>query len=97
MPYCYILYSPSKNTYYIGFTQTDLTERIFKHNSGFYDKTYSSYCNDWILYLSIECVDASQAMKIEKHIKRMKSKVYIENLKKYPEIVVRLLKSYKST
>ena len=97
MPYCYRLYSPSKNTYYIGFTQTDLTERISKHNSGFYNKTYSSICNDWILYLSIECDDASQAMKIEKHIKKMKSKIYIENLKKHPEIVTKLLKLYKST
>ncbi|WP_353087792.1 GIY-YIG nuclease family protein [Flavobacterium sp.] len=35
MPYCYILYSPSQNTYYTGFTQTDLTERISTHYSGF--------------------------------------------------------------
>ncbi|WP_442902334.1 GIY-YIG nuclease family protein [Flavobacterium sp.] len=41
MPYCYILYSPSKKIYYTGFTQTDLTERISKHHSGYYDKTYS--------------------------------------------------------
>ena len=97
MPYCYILYSPSKNTYYTGFTQTDLTDRISKHNSGFYDKTYSSHSNYWTLYLSIECNDGNQAIKIEKHIKRMKSKVYITNLKKYPEMVDKLLDLYKST
>src|SRR5690606_3374333 len=96
MIYCYILNSPSKSKYYIGFTQTDLAERISKHNAGFYDKTYSSFVSDWVLYLRIECVDINQAIKIEKHIKRMKSKVYIENLKKYPEMVESLLQKYKS-
>lgn len=97
MPYCYILYSPSKKTYYTGFTQTDLLERISKHNSGFYDKTYSSFSNDWTLYLSIECAEVNQTIKIEKHIKRMKSKVYVENLKKYPEMVKKLLNLYKTS
>jgi putative endonuclease len=35
-----------------------------------------------------------QAHKIENHIKKMKSKKYIENLKKYPEISLRLLQKY---
>ena len=96
MPYCYILFSPSKNTYYTGFTQTDLAERISKHNAGFYDNTYSSFIADWTLYLSIKCTDVNQAIKIEKHIKRMKSKIYIENLKKYPEIIDKLLSKYNS-
>jgi putative endonuclease len=30
-------------------------------------------------------------MKIERHIKKMKSKKYIQNLKKYPEMVEKLL------
>jgi putative endonuclease len=33
-------------------------------------------------------------MKIEKHIKNMKSKKYILNLKKYPEMIERLLKEF---
>jgi putative endonuclease len=33
----------------------------------------------------------TQALAIEKHIKNMKSKVYIENLLHYPEISIKLL------
>lgn len=97
MACCYILFSPTKNTYYIGFTQMELSERIIKHNSGFYDKTYSSFTSDWQLFLIIECVSVNQAIQIEKHIKRMKSKVYVENLKKYPEMVEKLLNMYRGS
>jgi len=34
------------------------------------------------------------AGKIEIHIKKMKSKKYIQDLKKYPEIAQKLLKKY---
>ena len=93
---CYILYSPSLNTYYIGITQVDLQERIDKHNSSFYDdKNFTKRASDWQLYFQIRCETYSQARKIELHIKRMKSKKFIENLKLYPEIVNRLLITYE--
>ncbi len=34
------------------------------------------------------------AGKIENHIKKMKSKKYIKDLKKYPEIAQKLIKKY---
>jgi putative endonuclease len=37
-----------------------------------------------------------QALRIEKHIKNMKSKKYIEDIKKYPEITERLKEKYCS-
>jgi len=42
----------------------------------------------------MECENKTQALAIEKHIKSMKSKIYIENLKKYPEMVTKLLIKY---
>ncbi|PXY38851.1 excinuclease ABC subunit C, partial [Flavobacterium cheongpyeongense] len=36
-----------------------------------------------------------QALAIEKHIKDMKSKIYIENLLRYPEVINKLLEKYK--
>ena len=62
-----------------------------------YDKSYTKFTSDWELYLFIPCDNFSQATHIEKHIKRMKSKTYIKNLKKYPNISKRLLEKYKST
>ena len=49
---------------------------------------------DWVLVFKILCVNKKQAMLIEKHIKSMKSRKYIENLIKYPEISQKLLEKY---
>ncbi len=68
----------------------DLISRIEKHNIGFYGKKFTSVTSDCELYLSIECKSVSQAVRIEKHIKRMKSRKYIQNLKAHPEIAERL-------
>jgi putative endonuclease len=97
MPHCYILYSESSSKFYVGFTQTDLEERIAKHNASFYTKSYSGFTNDWILYIDIRCPDNKKALSIEKHIKRMKSKKYIENLKFFPEMIEKLIIEYTST
>ncbi len=39
----------------------------------------------------------AQALAIEKHIKAMKSKIYIHNLKKYPEMIDKLLLKYAAS
>jgi putative endonuclease len=44
--------------------------------------------------LVIPCDTIEQAVFIESKIKRMKSRKYIENLKKYPEIVEKMLRKY---
>ena len=90
----YILSSPSKGVYYTGYTTITLEERLYKHNSGHYDNQYTAIAKDWEVYFSIECFSEKQARLIEVHIKRMKSRRYIENLKKYPEMVQGLLRRY---
>jgi len=94
MMICYVLYSPSINQYYVGITTESVESRLFKHNEAFYGKTFTSKVNDWILYLEIPCECKEQLFRIEKHIKRMKSRIYIENLRKYPEIIIRLCEKY---
>jgi len=89
---CYIIYSKKLKRYYVGVTQEDLEKRIEKHNRHAYgDHRFTAKADDWLLFLFIECVEYKQAIKIEKKIKSMKSSVYIENLKKYPEMVIKLL------
>ena len=84
----YILYSETLNKYYVGACQESIEERILKHNTGFYgSKTFTSNASDWILYLKIETQDYAHAIRIERKIKSMKSRVYIENLKQYSELV----------
>ena len=80
--------------FYVGETM-NLEERIKKHNSGFYDSAFTKQATDWVLFHSINCKNRGQARKIETHIKKMKSKTYIQNLKKYSEITEKLKNKYE--
>jgi putative endonuclease len=84
----------SFDSYYVGET-IDIKDRVKQHNSGFYDSAYTKQTSDWTLFYSIECENRTQARHIETHIKKMKSKVYIQNIKKYPEIAQKLKNKYK--
>jgi len=92
---CYILYSKALGRFYIGSSQTTPEERLAKHNTAFYlGQHYTSATSDWTLFLVISCTSFSQARKIENHIKRMKSRKYVSNLKIYPEMIEKLLSTY---
>lgn len=88
----YILHSAKLNRFYTGFT-TNLTSRLDFHRNAEAHK-YTAKADDWIVFLEILCDSKSQGLKIEKHIKSMKSKTYIENLIKYPEIIEKLKLRY---
>jgi putative endonuclease len=88
---CYILHSATLNKFYIGACQENLTERIKKHNTKFYDgKNFTKAASDWTLFIKIKASDFSQAVRIERKIKAMKSSKYINNLLKYPELIIKL-------
>lgn len=91
--FVYIAYSKSIDEYYIGET-SDIAQRIIQHNTGFYTKSYTSKAVDWEIKYELECPDISCARKIEKHIKQMKSRKYVEDTIKYYEISVKLLNRY---
>ena len=95
MHHVYILYSQKLNKYYTGET-SNLEMRLIHHNTGFYKNAFTSIADDWVLFYKIACEDIFHARKIEKHIKLMKSNTYILNLKRYPEIMQKLLSRYKT-
>lgn len=96
MAHCYILFSKSLRKFYTGSTELDPNERLALHLSKHYGRNkFTSAANDWELVLSIKCNTIQQAKSIEKHIKRMKSTTYIENLIKYDEIQIKLLSKYE--
>ncbi len=87
---CYIIYSKKANHYYVGASR-DLLERIRKHNEKAYgSKAYTAIADDWQLFHFIDCDNYAHALRIERHVKEMKSRTYIENLKKYPEMCEKL-------
>lgn len=93
MNYVYILYSKSLDKFYVGET-IDIQDRVNQHSSDFYENAFTKQSKDWVLYHSIECISRRQARKIEVHIKKMKSKTYIQNLLIYPEIITKLKNKY---
>ncbi len=75
--FTYIIYSDSKNKYYVGYTQ-DIEIRVAKHNNGATRSTRPG--RPWILVYSEKYTEKSAAIKREIEIKKMKSRKYIEQL-----------------
>ncbi len=90
----YILYSPILKKFYIGSCQ-EFTVRIEQHRYEKFPKAFTAKAKDWVIYFRKENLNYAQARKIETHIKKMKSKKYFEDLKRYPEIFERLVKLYE--
>ncbi len=72
--YVYILYSPSKDSYYVGHTK-NILNRLEYHNNGYNKSTKSGI--PWELVHKEEFNTRSDAMKREMEIKSKKSKKYI--------------------
>ncbi|WP_026979080.1 GIY-YIG nuclease family protein [Flavobacterium tegetincola] len=89
----YILHSEKLNRHYIGYT-SNIDVRLDFHSNDSQTRKFTYKADDWKLYLSFNCSSKPQALAIEKHIKAMKSKTYIDNLQKYPEIILKLLEKY---
>ena len=96
--FVYILFSEKLNRFYTGVTTIELDERLENHLLKKYNKlNFTQKAEDWIIYHFLECDNFSLARKIELHIKRMKSKIYISNLKKYPDLGLKLLEKYRAS
>ncbi len=96
MAYVYILYSNSINKYYTGSCK-NLAARLIEHNSHKFKNSFTANAYDWEVFLAIENLAYKQSRRIENHIKKMKSKTYIQNLKKYPEMIDKLKIKYVDT
>ena len=74
----YILYSKTRDKFYIGFTGDDLTQRLRRHNTK--HTGFTGTANDWSLMYSESYGNKPEALFREKQIKRWKSSVLIEKL-----------------
>ena len=95
MPCVYILISEAHDKFYTGFTTGDVDLRIERHNTDYYQNKFTAQYKPWKLFWKLDCASDKQALLIEKHIKKMKSKTYIHNLVKYPEISQKLLLKFQ--
>lgn len=73
----YILKSKVNQKYYVGQTE-NLERRLLSHNSGYSKSTKNGA--PWELIYKEEYSNRHEAVRREIEIKKMKSKIYIENL-----------------
>jgi putative endonuclease len=79
MFYIYIIYSETADKYYTGYSE-DPWSRIIQHNENDADKYTGKYDN-WQLAAVFEVSeDRGEAMKLEKFIKKQKTKKLIDKL-----------------
>ncbi|SEA72502.1 GIY-YIG nuclease family protein [Psychroflexus halocasei] len=86
MHFLYIIYSQNIDKFYIGET-TDVNHRIELHNRHAFKNAYSKAADDWILKLKFQCENRKNAVFLEKFIKRMKSRKFINKVIEKPEIL----------
>jgi len=71
----YILYSEKSSRYYVGQT-SNITDRLERHNQGRVKST--KFGIPWRIILQIEVSTRSEAMILEKQIKKRGAKRYVE-------------------
>lgn len=74
----YILYSSSKDRYYVGSTGVGAKKRLDRHNEGWTRSTKSGI--PWELRYVRSFENKTKALQWENHIKRQKSRKFIEEL-----------------
>jgi putative endonuclease len=68
----YILYSPSADSYYIGFTGDDPAQRLRRHNTN--HKGFTGKKNDWAIVYTEPYTTKEEAYKREREVKKWKSR-----------------------
>lgn len=89
----YVIESIKDGTFYIGKT-SNFEDRLIWHNSFERSQSVTKRKRPWQHFYTLEVENQIVAGKLEKHIKGMKSRKYILNLAKYPEIGQRLIEKY---
>ena len=77
MYFVYILFSPSKDRFYIG-SSSDLTDRLKKHNTN--HKGFTGGTADWHIVYSERYPNKPEAIQREREIKKWKSRIMIQKL-----------------
>ena len=65
----------------------DMELRLLKHNNHSYEGSFTKIAEDWQVVLLFECRSRNQSLLLEKFIKSMKSKIFIQKIIENPEIL----------
>ena len=90
MHFLYIIYSPTADKYYTGETN-DFPARLELHNNHKNLKAFTKAASDWERKLIFKCETKKDAVFLERYVKRMKSRKFIEKIIEQPEILKEIL------
>ncbi|WP_435255461.1 GIY-YIG nuclease family protein [Tenacibaculum sp. A30] len=86
MHFLYILHSQTINRYYVG-ESINPENRLLQHNTHHYKSNYTKATSYWKIILTHSCQNKQDALYLERFIKRMKSKKFIEKIIANPSIL----------
>ncbi len=78
MPHFYILYSKTKDKFYVGYTNDELLDRLRRHNSN--HKGFTGGTGDWQIKYTESFEKPADTRAREKQVKSWKSRKKIEDL-----------------
>ena len=76
MHYFYIIFSKSKDKFYIGET-VNISQRIIKHSNHSYKGSFTKIASDWKIAIEYKCKNKDDALFLEAFVKRMKNRKFI--------------------
>ena len=79
MHFVYIIFSLQANRFYVGESAFP-DGRLIEHNTGKYSGASTKMSSDWECKLLIKCKNRSEALIVERYIKKMKSRQFINSL-----------------
>src|SRR5690606_21983710 len=91
MHFLYIIYSKNIDKYYVGETENP-QNRLKQHNEHYFKTNFTKAAADCEHALSFQCDTKEDAVFLERFIKKMKSRKFIEKVVQDPEILNSILK-----
>ncbi len=94
--FVYILYSAKLYRYYIG-RSTDPEKRLEFHNNPIEARKFTARGIPWKMMFSYECESLEESVKIERYLKKQKSRLALERLIADPSLIHEIIKEIRST
>jgi putative endonuclease len=91
----YVIYSRSSDNFYVG-SSLDYEMQLQQHQKNHFPKGYTSDATDWTTFFAIGDIPIDTARRIEKHVKKVKSRAYFESLKSDPKIAEQLKEEFQT-
>ena len=92
--YLYIIYSPTLGRYYKGVSKNP-GSRLIEHNTVIDPTAYTAAVHDWKLIFQLKCESKTQALKLERYLKKSANIPYLKRFMNEIELQNMILLRFK--